>query len=85
MEASLRELNVHASALARRAQGGETVTITDRGRPIADLGPHRAAFRFARKADVLRTFRGMAAVDQKQFRRDLDAVVDPGFQDPYLR
>ncbi len=52
MEASLRELNVHASALARRAQAGERVTITDRGRPIAELGPHRAGFRFALKADV---------------------------------
>lgn len=85
MEASLRELNVHASALARRAQAGERVTITDRGRPIAELGPHRAGFRFALKADVLGTFRAVAVVDDEQLRADLDAVVDPGFRDPYDR
>jgi antitoxin (DNA-binding transcriptional repressor) of toxin-antitoxin stability system len=67
MEACLRELNVHASALARRAQAGETVTITDRGRPIAELGPHRTGFRFARKADVLRTFRAVAAIDAERW------------------
>ena len=85
MEASLRELNVHASALARRAQAGETVTITDRGRPIAELGPHRSGFRFARKAEVLDTFRSVAVVDHQRFRDDLDAVVDPRFRDPYDR
>jgi antitoxin (DNA-binding transcriptional repressor) of toxin-antitoxin stability system len=83
MEASLRELNVHASALARRAQAGETVTITDRGRPIAELGPHRSGFRFARKADVVQTFKTVPAVEAERFRRDLDAVVDPGLRDPY--
>ena len=85
MEASLRDLNVHASVLARRAQAGEQITITDRGRPIADLGPHRGGFRFARKADVQQTFRGLASVDVVQFRRDLDAVLDPVFHDPYVR
>ncbi len=83
MDASLRELNVNSSALARRAEAGETITITDRGRPIADLGPHRTGFQFARKADVLRTFRPLAPVDPDRFRRDLDAVLDPEFHDPY--
>lgn len=76
---------MHGSALARRAQAGERITITDRGRPIAELGPHSAGFRFARKADVLQTFRALAAVDPAQFRRDLDAVLDPEFHDPYER
>ncbi len=85
MTASLRELNVNTSALARRAQAGEVITITDRGRPIAELGPHRSGFRFARKADVLATFAGLPPVDADRFRRDLDAVIDPDFSDPYDR
>lgn len=85
MEASLRELNVSSSALARRAQHGQVITITDRGRPIADLSPHRGGFRLARKADVLQTFRAIAPVDGERFRADLDAVADPGFSDPYER
>lgn len=85
MEASLRDLNVNSSTLARRAQAGETITITDRGRPIAELGPHHGGFRFARKIDVQRTFRRLEMVDAGRFRRDLDAVLDPAFRDPYER
>lgn len=85
MTAGLRELNLHASALARRAQGGEVITITDRGRPIADIGPHRAGFRFARREDVLRAFRALESLDGERFRRDLDAIADPDFVDPYDR
>ncbi|MGH9270767.1 MAG: type II toxin-antitoxin system Phd/YefM family antitoxin, partial [Ilumatobacteraceae bacterium] len=58
MNATLRELNVNSSALARRAEAGETITITDRGRPIVDLVPHRPV-RFACKEDVLRALRGV--------------------------
>lgn len=85
MTASLRELNVRASELARRAQAGEVITITDRGRPIADLGPHRTGFRFADKDDVLRGFAALPPVDHRRFRSELDALVDPGFRDPYER
>lgn len=85
MKASLRDLNVKASELARRAQAGEVITITDRGRPIADLGPHRPGVRFARKDDVLRAFASLPPIDPERFRADLDAVVDPGFDDPFDR
>lgn len=85
MNASLRELNVKASELARRAESGETITITDRGRPIAELGPHRTGLRFARKADVARTFANLAPVDAAQLRRDLDDVIDSEFHDPDRR
>jgi antitoxin (DNA-binding transcriptional repressor) of toxin-antitoxin stability system len=85
MDASLRQLNVKASELARRAQAGELITITDRGRPIADLGPHRAGLRFALKADVERAFANLPPVDPDRFRRDLDAVLDPTFLDPDAR
>ena len=37
----IRELKAHASALIRRAAGGETITVTDRGRPVARIVPVR--------------------------------------------
>jgi antitoxin (DNA-binding transcriptional repressor) of toxin-antitoxin stability system len=82
VNASLRELNVKASELARRAEAGEVIIITDRGRPIADLGPHRTGLRFVRTSDVLQSFANLPPVDPGTFRDDLDAVVDPTFRDP---
>lgn len=77
MNASLRELNSASSALARRAQAGETIVITDRGVPIADLVPHRFDRRPANKADVLDTFRRLGGDDHERFREQLDELVDP--------
>lgn len=35
----VRELRQRASELLRRVEGGETIEITDRGRPVALLSP----------------------------------------------
>lgn len=35
----VRELRQRASELLRRVEGGETIEITDRGRPVAQLAP----------------------------------------------
>jgi prevent-host-death family protein len=35
----IRELRQHASKYIRRAQAGETVIVTDRGEPVAQLTP----------------------------------------------
>jgi prevent-host-death family protein len=35
----VRELRQHASELLRRVQAGETIEVTDRGRPVAVLAP----------------------------------------------
>jgi len=35
----IREFKADASAILRRAQAGEKITVTDRGRPIVQLGP----------------------------------------------
>jgi len=37
----LRELRQHASDLVRRAESGETITVTVSGRDVAQLGPIR--------------------------------------------
>ncbi|MFN2568938.1 MAG: type II toxin-antitoxin system Phd/YefM family antitoxin [Candidatus Dormibacteria bacterium] len=35
----IRELRQRASALLRRVEAGETIEVTDRGRPVAVLAP----------------------------------------------
>lgn len=35
----IRELRLHASRYLRRVRAGETVTITDRGEPFAEIRP----------------------------------------------
>jgi prevent-host-death family protein len=39
MEVPVRELKARLSSYLRRAAGGERITVTDRGRPVAVLGP----------------------------------------------
>lgn len=35
----MRELKAQLSAFVKRAAAGELITVTDRGRPVATLGP----------------------------------------------
>lgn len=39
MEVAVRELKARLSAYLARAAAGEVITVTDRGRPVATLGP----------------------------------------------
>lgn len=39
MDVAIRELKASLSAFIRRAAAGELITVTDRGRPVAVLGP----------------------------------------------
>ena len=39
MDMGVRELKAKLSAALQRAAAGEVITVTDRGRPIAVLGP----------------------------------------------
>lgn len=39
MDVAVRELKAKLSAYLQRAAAGELITVTDRGRPIATLGP----------------------------------------------
>jgi prevent-host-death family protein len=39
MEVSVREMKNNLSKYLKRAQAGEEVIVTDRGRPVARLGP----------------------------------------------
>ena len=64
----VRELRQRASALLRRVEGGETIEITDRRRPVAILAPLPAAGPLAR----LR-----AAGEVASASRDLDSLPSP--------
>lgn len=37
----IRELNQHASRVVDRARRGETIVVTDRGVPVAQITPYR--------------------------------------------
>jgi prevent-host-death family protein len=39
MDVGVRELKAQLSAYLKRAAAGEVITVTDRGRPVAVLGP----------------------------------------------
>ncbi len=39
MDVAVRELKARLSAYLQRAAAGEHITVTDRGRPVAMLGP----------------------------------------------
>jgi len=55
VEVATRELRNDTAGVLRRVQGGETVVITVRGKPVADLVPHRAeeAPRWISPAEVM--------------------------------
>lgn len=74
----LRELRQHASELVRRAEAGETVTVTVSGRPAALLVPAgRRTWRYW--ADLARLYAHPGAADGWDIDRGLvDGVpVDP--------
>lgn len=55
----IRELKQNASAVVARAAAGETITITDRGRPVAQIGPRvTGGLQALREEGVVRDPRG---------------------------
>jgi prevent-host-death family protein len=54
VEVASRELRNHTAGLLRKVEEGETIVITLRGKPVADLIPHRQdAPRWLTPSDVL--------------------------------
>jgi len=76
----LRELRQQASELVRRAQAGETVTVTVSGRPAARLVPvGRGSWR---RVDDLSAFFAGPSINEEQWRADL-AAFDGSLRDPW--
>lgn len=73
-EASIRDLRNHGGEVIDRVAGGEHITITRDGTPVAELRP--LARRRVTAAALIERFRGLPPVDPVQFRADVDAAVD---------
>lgn len=73
-EVSIRELRNRGGEVIDRVAGGEVVTVTRDGRPVAELRP---LGRPAVPARVLkRRWSSLPALDPQSFRRDLDRILD---------
>jgi len=53
---------------------GERVTVTRRGKPVADLRPVRSSA--VSTAELVRRRAHLPSVDPDELRRDLDSVID---------
>ncbi len=74
----IRELRQRASELLRRVEEGETIQVTDRGRPVAILSP-------APEGKPLERLRALGEIEPA--KEDLDdlpkpLVLDPGIERP---
>jgi antitoxin (DNA-binding transcriptional repressor) of toxin-antitoxin stability system len=65
----------------RELDRGEDFVVTSNGRPVAELRPFRAR-RFVSTDVAQAAMRGVGPIDFKQFRADVDSILD---QDPTPR
>ena len=79
-KAGLRELRQHTSDLVRRAERGETVTVTVSGREVAQLGPLQR-MQWRTWEDVVAVFEGPSDDD---WAKDRD-LVNHGVSDPFAK
>lgn len=74
-EVSIRELRNHGGEVVDRVAGGEHLTVTRSGRPVAELHP---VGRKALTAEVLLERWGrLPDLDADRLRHDLDGLLDP--------
>jgi len=74
-EVAVRELRNHGGEILDRVAGGEAMTVTRDGHPIAELRP--LPRRPLQAALLLQRWRSLPAVDPAKLRADLDDVLDP--------
>ena len=73
-EVSIRELRNHGGEVVDRVASGERVTVTRRGKHVAELRPLRSAA--LPIAELMRRRAHLPLVNPAELRRDLDAVID---------
>jgi prevent-host-death family protein len=72
-EVTIRELRNHGGEVVDRVAGGEAITVTRDGRPVAELRPITPS---ALSADViLRHWRRLPSLDPTRLRRDIDELL----------
>lgn len=71
---SVRDIRNHGGDVLARVQGGETLTITSDGTPVAELRP--LPRRSLSAAELVARRRRLPRVDAGALRRDIDAILD---------
>lgn len=71
---SIRDLRNHGGDVIDRVVGGEPVTITRSGRPVAELRPVRQSG--PPTAILVKRWSRLPPMDAASLRADLDAVID---------
>jgi len=74
-DVSIRDLRNHGGEILDRVAGGEAMTVTRDGHPIAEL--HPLPRRPLRAALLLERRRGLPVVDPAKWRADVDDLLDP--------
>lgn len=75
-----RELRNQSAAVLREVEAGRTFVVTRNGTPVAELMPIRPR-RFVPRVTIADAGGRAPRVDARQFRADLDAVIDQQFDD----
>lgn len=74
-EVSIRDLRNHGGDIVERAAGGEAITITKAGTPVAQLRALPA--RSITAEQLLQRWSRLPRVDVDALRADIDATLDP--------
>jgi prevent-host-death family protein len=72
---TIRELRNNGGRVLERVAGGESLTVTLDGRPVAELRPLPG--RAVSAATLLARWRRLPHVDPAALRADVDRIVDP--------
>ena len=72
---AIRDLRNHGGEILDRVEGGEAMTVTRDGRPIAELRP--LARRPLQATLLLQRWRSLPAIDPDKLRADIDDLLDP--------
>jgi prevent-host-death family protein len=75
MRITIRDLRESAAELLDRVEKGETLIVTRRGRPVAELRP--LPQRPITAAALVGRWRTLPAINPRRLRDDIDGVIDP--------
>ncbi len=72
---SVRDLRNHGGEILNRVAGGETLTVTRDGDPVAELRPRPKRPLHAER--LLERWRSLPVIDPAKLRADIDDLMDP--------
>ncbi len=75
-EVAVRDLRNHGGKILDRVAGGETLTVTRDGDPVAELRP--LPRRPLQAGLLLERWHALPAVDAAKLRADIDELLDSG-------